>query len=171
MALRSSIASPPCVLRSAPWSRTHVPIPCSNVQPFSFDLHLAGCPASTKNQWSASRRGQWRARRCGACVMVEHDCWLILIRQTCAREASSASLFRSTSSGSRRLSQDDHAPCRCVTALMDAKPLLHMKLLKVIGDYVRRGGAQSTSSMRVIIGEVVFSHNIDFHDRNEASTA
>ena len=54
---------------------------------------------------------------------------------------------------------------------MDAKPLLHMKLLKVSGDYVRRGGAQSTISMRIIIGEVVFGHNMDFHDRNEASMA
>ena len=52
-----------------------------------------------------------------------------------------------------------------------ATAAVYMKVLRVIGAYVRRGGAQSTSSMRVIIGEVVFSHNIDFHDRNEASMA
>ena len=46
---------------------------------------------------------------------------------------------------------------------VDAKPLLHMKLLKAIDDYVRRGGAPTTISMRMIIGEVVFGHNLDFH--------
>tara|TARA_B110000971_G_C19809032_1_gene407921 strand:- start:326 stop:472 length:147 start_codon:yes stop_codon:yes gene_type:complete len=39
----------------------------------------------------------------------------------------------------------------------DAKLLLHMKHLKVSGEPVRRGGAQSTIWMRMIIGEVVFS--------------
>ena len=53
----------------------------------------------------------------------------------------------------------------------DAQPLLYMKVLRVIGAYVRRGGAQSTISMRMIIGEVVFGHNMDFHSRNEASMA
>ena len=53
----------------------------------------------------------------------------------------------------------------------DAQPLLYMKVLRVIGAYVRRGGAQSTISMRMIIGEVEFGHNMDFDGRNEASMA
>ena len=42
----------------------------------------------------------------------------------------------------------------------DAKLLLHMKHLKDSGEPVRRGGAQSTIWMRMIIGEVVFSQNL-----------
>ena len=54
---------------------------------------------------------------------------------------------------------------------VDAKALRYMKLLKVIGDCVRRGGAPTTISMRLIIGQVVFSQNLDFWGRNEASMA
>ena len=53
----------------------------------------------------------------------------------------------------------------------DAKLLLRMKLLKVSGDSVRRGGAQSTIWMRMIIGQVVFSQNMDLEGRNEATMA
>ena len=53
----------------------------------------------------------------------------------------------------------------------DAKLLLRTKLLKVSGDYVRRGGAQSTIWMCMVIGQVVFGQNMDLYCRNEATMA
>ena len=61
---------------------------------------------------------------------------------------------------SRRIAEE--GMLRVCHSVQDTELLLHMKLLRVICNHVRRGGAYSPRMMRIIIGQVMFSRNMDF---------